>query len=91
MGARVRPQEPHVGPEMRQVAKAVATPAGGWFFVHVASRLDRVLIPLTRGRIQSGIVMRSVLLTHTGARSGIERRSPLLYFTDGDDVILIAS
>ncbi|MGH2576670.1 MAG: nitroreductase family deazaflavin-dependent oxidoreductase, partial [Actinomycetota bacterium] len=32
-----------------------------------------------------------VLLTHTGAKSGKKRTTPLAYFTDGDDVILIAS
>jgi deazaflavin-dependent oxidoreductase (nitroreductase family) len=34
---------------------------------------------------------RCVLLTHTGAKSGIERATPLIYFTDGDRVILVAS
>jgi deazaflavin-dependent oxidoreductase (nitroreductase family) len=32
-----------------------------------------------------------VLLTHTGARSGTRRTTPLIYFTDRDRVILIAS
>ncbi|MBZ5564047.1 MAG: nitroreductase family deazaflavin-dependent oxidoreductase [Acidobacteriia bacterium] len=32
-----------------------------------------------------------VLLTTHGARSGVERTVPLVYFTDGEDVILIAS
>jgi deazaflavin-dependent oxidoreductase (nitroreductase family) len=30
-------------------------------------------------------------MTTRGARSGVERTVPLLYFTDGDDVILMAS
>jgi deazaflavin-dependent oxidoreductase (nitroreductase family) len=32
-----------------------------------------------------------VVLTSVGARSGERREVPLAYFTDGDDVILIAS
>lgn len=31
------------------------------------------------------------ILTSTGARSGQRRETPVTYFTDGDDVILIAS
>ena len=31
------------------------------------------------------------MLTATGARSGRPRTTPLLYFSDGDDVVLIAS
>jgi F420H(2)-dependent quinone reductase len=32
-----------------------------------------------------------LLLTHTGAKSGIERTSPLVYADDGDDIVLVAS
>jgi deazaflavin-dependent oxidoreductase (nitroreductase family) len=32
-----------------------------------------------------------VLITHTGAKSGIERTTPLVHSTDGDDVVIIAS
>jgi deazaflavin-dependent oxidoreductase (nitroreductase family) len=32
-----------------------------------------------------------VLITHRGAKSGIERTSPLVYSLDGDRVIIIAS
>ena len=34
---------------------------------------------------------RCVLLIHTGAKSGLERATPLIYFTAGDRVILVAS
>lgn len=33
----------------------------------------------------------TVLLTHTGAKSGKRRTTPLLYFTDGEGVVLVAS
>lgn len=32
-----------------------------------------------------------LLLDHVGARSGQRRSSPLVYFSDGDDVVLVAS
>ena len=38
-----------------------------------------------------GTFPRSILLTSTGAKSGVRRTTPLIYFTDGDRVILVAS
>jgi deazaflavin-dependent oxidoreductase (nitroreductase family) len=32
-----------------------------------------------------------ILVTHKGAKSGVERTSPLVYSRDGDDVVIIAS
>ncbi|MFN7149183.1 MAG: nitroreductase family deazaflavin-dependent oxidoreductase [Microthrixaceae bacterium] len=32
-----------------------------------------------------------VLVTHRGARSGIERTTPLVYMADGDDLVIFAS
>jgi deazaflavin-dependent oxidoreductase (nitroreductase family) len=32
-----------------------------------------------------------LLLDHVGARSGTRRTSPLLYFRDGDDLVIVAS
>lgn len=32
-----------------------------------------------------------LLLDHVGAKSGIRRTSPLLYLTDGDDLVIVAS
>ena len=42
---------------------------------------------MTRG----GNVLPTLLLTVRGRRSGTERTVPLVYFSDGDDVILMAS
>jgi F420H(2)-dependent quinone reductase len=33
----------------------------------------------------------ALLLEHVGARSGIRRTTPLVYTTDGDDLVLVAS
>ena len=32
-----------------------------------------------------------ILVTHEGAKSGVERTSPLVYSRDGDDLVIIAS
>ena len=32
-----------------------------------------------------------LLLDHVGAKSGTKRTSPLLYFKDGDDLVIVAS
>ena len=44
------------------------------------------------GRVNLEVgVLPVVVLTSTGAHSGQQRATPLVYFTDGDDVILTAS
>jgi deazaflavin-dependent oxidoreductase (nitroreductase family) len=34
---------------------------------------------------------RMLLLDHVGARTGTRRTTPLVYFTDGDDLVIVAS
>jgi deazaflavin-dependent oxidoreductase (nitroreductase family) len=43
------------------------------------------------GRRIPGVPGSICLLDHVGAKSGKERTTPLLYFRDGDDVVLVAS
>jgi deazaflavin-dependent oxidoreductase (nitroreductase family) len=57
----------------------------------VAAPLEAPIMRATRGRIRLNVAIPIVVLSSTGARSGQRRESPLAYFTDGDDVILIAS
>jgi deazaflavin-dependent oxidoreductase (nitroreductase family) len=53
--------------------------------------IDRVLIPLTRGRLKVA-VGQPILLLHTrGARSGEARTSPLLYTPHGEGFVVVAS
>lgn len=46
---------------------------------------------LSRGRVSTIVFTPVALLTTTGARSGLARTTPLLYFTDRDRVVLMAS
>jgi deazaflavin-dependent oxidoreductase (nitroreductase family) len=72
--------------------KVALTKPGTWFYSQVAARIDSSLVRVSRGRISSAAgLFPIVLLTARGARSGIERTVPLVYFTDGEDVILMAS
>ena len=38
-----------------------------------------------------GVPGKMLLLDHKGAKSGTERTSPLLYFRDGEDLVIVAS
>ncbi len=62
-----------------------------WFLVNVGNKIDPYLMKATGGRLKTTVTAPTVLLTHTGAKSGKKRTTPLAYFTDDDDVVLIAS
>ena len=62
-----------------------------WYLVHVGRVVDPFLMRVTGGRFNSTGSPVLVVLTTIGRRSGLPRQTPLAYFTDGDDVILIAS
>jgi deazaflavin-dependent oxidoreductase (nitroreductase family) len=63
---------------------------GRWWLINVSPALDRAMFRLTGGRFTT-LPTHVLFLTHTGARSGIARETPLVYFTDGEDVIVMAS
>jgi deazaflavin-dependent oxidoreductase (nitroreductase family) len=65
--------------------------AGRWYGIHIASRIDPPLLRLTGGRFATTSVLPTLLLSVRGRRSGELRTVPLVYFTDGEDVILVAS
>ena len=65
---------------------------GTWYGINIAARIDPKLMKLTRGRVNlGGNVLPTLLLTTRGRKSGVERTVPLVYFSDGDAVILMAS
>ncbi len=67
------------------------TPLGGKLFITVFPAIDRRLMPLTRGRLSTGMGQPIVLLHVRGARSGVERTVPLLATKTGDSVLVVAS
>lgn len=77
-------------PLQRAMEASVATSAGTWLFKHVVSRVEPLMIKSSGGKLQFGAGPR-VNLTVVGRKSGEPRTTTLLYFTRGDEVILIAS
>jgi deazaflavin-dependent oxidoreductase (nitroreductase family) len=71
-----------------------AVPPVSWLYARTLHHLDRVVYRLTGGRATfvswvTGLPI--VMLTTTGAKSGIERTLPLVALPDGDRTIVIAS
>jgi deazaflavin-dependent oxidoreductase (nitroreductase family) len=64
---------------------------GGWLFVNVFNRIDPFLLKASGGRLSLAVGRPVLLLTHTGARSGERRETPLLFTADGDRIVLVAS
>jgi len=64
---------------------------GGKLFISVFPAIDRRLLPVTHGRLSTGLGQPVVLLHVRGAKSGVERTVPLLATKHGDLIVLIAS
>ncbi len=62
-----------------------------WFSSRVAWKLDPFVLRLSGGRIGMGLVLPTALLETRGARTGEVRRNGVIYFHDGDKVIVVAS
>jgi deazaflavin-dependent oxidoreductase (nitroreductase family) len=75
----------------RIIAPLASTRPVSWFYVNVAPALDRRLLALTDGRWTTGGRHRVGFLRVQGAKSGVERVTPLVYTFDGEKVILVAS
>ena len=90
----VPPNDPTkpTGAYRRTLTRIALSKPGTWFYMNVASRIDAPLAKATAGRLTSTMGTFPVLvLTARGAKSGVDRTVPLLYFTEGDDVIVMAS
>jgi deazaflavin-dependent oxidoreductase (nitroreductase family) len=70
---------------------ALMSRAGYLFVVHLAPRIDKAVIPRTRGRLSSAGFDKVGLVTTTGAKSGQPRTQPLALLDDGDGLLAIGS
>jgi deazaflavin-dependent oxidoreductase (nitroreductase family) len=75
----------------RGYVRFLRTGPGRWIAINVAAPVDPFLMRVSGGRVGAGLVLPSLNLTTTGAKSGQPRTATVLYFSDGDDVIVIAS
>ena len=71
--------------------KIAATKPGGWFYVNLAPKIDRVLMRLTGNRISTTMMLPIVMVDTIGAKSGQLRRTPLVAAQDGESLVIIAS
>lgn len=91
-GSTIPPVDPTRPRRLRKtlIDPVVTTRFGRWWLINVAPKLDPVFFRLSGGRFTS-LPAPILFLTHTGARSGQKRETPLVYFTDGDDLVVMAS
>jgi deazaflavin-dependent oxidoreductase (nitroreductase family) len=76
------------------IQKIAASRFGGWLLADNLHRLDRPVLRLTKGRatltsILAGLPV--IVLTTTGAKSGLPRSLPLAAMQDGNRLVLVAS
>ena len=76
---------------VRAYAASTATRFGYFFSRHIVWKLDPILLRLTGGRVGMAMLIRTAVLETTGAKTGLPRRNALIYFHDGDRVMVIAS
>jgi deazaflavin-dependent oxidoreductase (nitroreductase family) len=58
---------------------------------HVSWKLDPLLLQATGGRLATTLVFPTAVLETKGAKSGKRRRNAIIYFHDGDEIIVVAS
>jgi deazaflavin-dependent oxidoreductase (nitroreductase family) len=86
----VDPNRPPGVVKRAYAALAVTRPAR-FISRHIGWKLDPVLLRLTGGRLAMTLVFRAAVLETRGARSGALRRNAIMYFHDGDRVVILAS
>ena len=79
------------GQDLPLVERIASSRAGAWYFTNVTSKIDPWLLKKTDGRWSTIVGQPVLLLQHTGAKTGARRETPLVYATDGDDIVLVAS
>lgn len=78
-------------PLWRAFSRFVAIPPVTMALMRFATRVDRPVMRLSRGRVRLSFVVPMLLLRCRGARSKRLREVPLLFVPVGDDVLLVAS
>jgi deazaflavin-dependent oxidoreductase (nitroreductase family) len=91
----IPPVDPERAPDSafhRAMIALARTRAMTWYSSNIGARIDPWLVRVSGGRLNTVIkTLPVVLLTVRGARSGVDRTVALVYFTEGEDVVLIAS
>lgn len=93
MNARIRYVNPTApaGPFARWYAALATTRVARFLSRHVSWKLDPLLLRATGGRFATTLVFPTAVLETRGARTGERRRNAVIYFHDGDRVVVVAS
>jgi deazaflavin-dependent oxidoreductase (nitroreductase family) len=90
--------DPHVrrGPIYRAYVRLAGTRFATWLATKAlwsatVWKIDPYLLPLTRGRLSTALLVPTALLQTRGARTGLVRRNAVIYFHDGERVTIFAS
>ena len=77
---------------LRRAYSWLATTRGALFISrNVSWKLDPLLLRLTRGRFSTTLMIRTGVLETRGARTGARRQNAVIYWHDGNCVIIAAS
>ena len=89
----LRRVEPPPSPGLiRRAWAAISSTRPGLFFSrHVNWKLDPILLKITRGRFAGTLIFPTGVLETKGARTGVVRRNAVIYWHDGDRVVIAAS
>jgi deazaflavin-dependent oxidoreductase (nitroreductase family) len=89
----IKPIDPTTprSPFQRFAHRVSNTKVGRGFGINVAAKADPVLMKVSGGRLAFTAFFPLVRLATVGRKSGLERIVPLVYFTQGEEVILVAS
>src|SRR5690349_10585249 len=86
----VNPTAPPSG-FVRWYAALATTRLARFISRHVSWKLDPLLLQATGGRLATTLVFPTAVLETKGAKSGKRRRTAIIYFHDGDEIIVVAS
>ncbi|HWC85296.1 MAG TPA: nitroreductase/quinone reductase family protein [Solirubrobacteraceae bacterium] len=85
------PRAPKLSGWARALSPLIASRAGSWFYLNIAPRIDRRLLPATNGRLSISIGQPVLCLEVRGAKSGQIRRTPLLFTEVDGELVIVAS
>ena len=81
-------------PWHKLIQKLAATPFGIWLLAENLHKIDKPLLRLSHNRTSFTSILAGlpvIVLTTTGAKSGLQRQTPLVATSEGERIILIAS
>jgi deazaflavin-dependent oxidoreductase (nitroreductase family) len=88
------PNYAQANPLQKGLRRLAASGPGSWLFSRILHRIDKPVYKLTRGRHTFGSLVAGlpvVMLTTTGARSGVPRTVPVLGMPTSEGLAVVAS